>query len=196
MTIQDRPQAAAGGSSYAEDSALELFQAAVMLLGDEQQAVAVVEEVVADADTDPCADPALVRGEARERVIRESLKRMGGSVATGLDAAVAVGTFTPGACIEGDDLSAAGLTTEQLETMLQGPGRARLRLWLDRLSPAMRAVFVLRALLGRSNDSAAEELRATGSAGSEGWNPAAVSQVFRQALCSLATSLLHAGEEV
>jgi hypothetical protein len=60
----------------------------------------------------------------------------------------------------------------------------------------MRAVFVLRALLGRSNDSAAEDLRASGSAGSEGWNPAAVSQVFRQALCSLATSLLHSSGEV
>jgi hypothetical protein len=196
MAIQDRPQAAAGGSSQAEDSALELFQAAAMLLGDEQQAVAVVEDVVAGAGIDPCADPALARGEARERVIRESLKRMGKSVVTGLDASVAVGSFTPGACIEDDDLSAAGLTTEQLEAMLQGPGRARLRLWLDRLSPAMRAVFVLRALLGRSNDSAAEDLRASGSAGSEGWNPAAVSQVFRQALCSLATSLLHSSGEV
>ncbi len=191
MNSQDPERKGAGGATTLEDSALELFQTAAMLLGQEHEAVSVVEEVVSSASSDPCAEPLLAHREAREMVIVAALRRMGQLPDGGLDAVKAAGSVSESSCIESDDLSAAGVTSEQLEAMIAGPGRARLRLWLDKLSPAMRAVFVLRALLGKGNDEAAATLRASGAPGADRWVAPMVSQVFRQALCSLASLLLN-----
>lgn len=191
MSFQNSGGDGAVEASNLQNAASDLFQTAAMLLGQEHEAVSVVEEVVAGAEVDPCCDPHTAHREAREHVITASLKRMGQNPAGGLDAELAAGGTSSNTCIESEDLSAAGLTTAQLEALLEGPGRVRLRQWLDLLSPAMRAVFVLRALLGRGNEAAAEALQASGSPGAAGWTVATVSQVYRKALCSLATSLLH-----
>jgi hypothetical protein len=178
--------------STVEDSAMELFQTAALILGQEQEAVSVIEEVVGALKADPCVDPQGAYRETRELVIAASLQRLAHHSAGGLDAGVAADEVSPSTCIESDDLSAAGLNTKQLEGLVGGPGN-RLRGWLDQLSPALRAVFVLRAVLGQGNLDAATALRQSGSAGAEGWTAAKVSLVFRQALCSLANSLVHAG---
>lgn len=179
-------------ASTVQDSAMELFQTAAMLLGQEQEAVSVIEEVVAAVKSDPCADPQAAYRETRELVIAASLRRLAHQSGDGLDAGVAADDVSPSTCVESEDLSAAGLNAKQLEGLVEGPG-SRLRGWLDQLSPALRAVFVLRAVFGQGNQAAATALRQTGSAGAEGWTPAKVSLVFRQALCSLANSLVHAG---
>lgn len=190
---RDSDAAGETGAPTVQDSAMELFQTAAMLLGQEQEAVSVVEEVVAAAKSDPCADPQASHREAREQVIAASLKRLGNYPMGGLDAGTAAAEISPSICVESDDLSAAGLSPKQLEALIEGPGSGRLRGWLDQLSPAMRAVFVLRAVLGQGNLGASKALRESGSPGAEGWTPAKVSLVFRQALCSLANSLVHAG---
>ena len=190
---RDPGTAGEAGTSTVHDSAMELFQTAAMLLGQEQEAVSVVEEVVAAAKSDLCADPQAAHRETREQVIAASLKRLASHPGGGLDAGVAADEISPSTCIESDDLSAAGLSPKQLEGLIEGPGSGRLRGWLDQLSPALRAVFVLRAVLGQGNLAASNALRGSGSFGAEGWTPAKVSLVFRQALCSLANSLVHAG---
>ncbi len=77
-----------------------------------------------------------------------------------------------------------------MSAMLGGE-RQKLRSWLDELPMGQRAVFVLRAVLGRTNAAAAEEIgRVSGSAG---WTAGYVSLVFRSALCSLANQLAHWG---
>src|SRR5664279_2896942 len=131
MNSQDPERKGAGGATTLEDSALELFQTAAMLLGQETEAVSVVEEVVGSAKSDPCAEPSAAHREAREMVIAAALRRMGELPGGGLDAVKAAGSVSEGSCIESDDLSAAGISSDQLETLIAGPGRARLREWLD-----------------------------------------------------------------
>lgn len=169
----------------------ELFQTAALLLGNEQQAVSVVEEVVSAAESDPCEDPEKAYREARDSVVTASLARMTGGDPKALDASFAASADV-GTCVDSDDLLAAGVTEPELNTLIAGPGRARLRQWLECLPPALRAVFVLRAVLRNGNEIAAQRLRESGAAGAGEWDAARVSLVFRQALCSLTTSLVEA----
>ena len=67
----------------------------------------------------------------------------------------------------------------------------QLRGWLEHLPLAQRVVFVERAVLGQDNASTAQNLRAGGGESAAGWTADKVSEVFRQALCSLASSLVH-----
>jgi DNA-directed RNA polymerase specialized sigma24 family protein len=93
-----------------------------------------------------------------------------------------------GGCVETDDLSAAGITREQLNGLLSGAGRLRMRQWLEGLGPVERSVFVLRAVLGRSGAESANLLQqSTG----DSWTEAHVGGAYRAALCSLASSLAH-----
>jgi hypothetical protein len=55
MTDQDCSQAPGASLLMAEDTAVQLFQIAALMLGDEQEAVSLVEETVAQVETDPCA---------------------------------------------------------------------------------------------------------------------------------------------
>src|SRR5271155_4096750 len=66
------------GELMAEDTALQLFQIAALMLGDEQEAVSLVEEVVAKVEADPCAEGTLAYGEARTLLVRTALQRMAG----------------------------------------------------------------------------------------------------------------------
>ena len=90
--------------------------------------------------------------------------------------------------METDDLSAAGITREQLTGLLSGAGRVRMRQWLEGLGPVERSVFVLRAVLGRTGAESAHLLqRAT----ADSWTETHVGGAYRAALCSLASSLVH-----
>jgi DNA-directed RNA polymerase specialized sigma24 family protein len=99
------------------------------------------------------------------------------------------GGESAGGCIEDDDLASAGMSADQLAGMLHGPGRGVLREWLNQLPVAQRAIFVERAVLGWDNAAAAASLT---KAAARSWQPRQVSDLFRQALCSLANSLVHA----
>ena len=99
--------------------------------------------------------------------------------------------------MQDDDLQAAGITPAELRLWLEHQGglpeqRRGLREWLEQLPVAHRAVFVQRAVLGQGNAAAADLLREAGGRHAADWTPQGVSDVFRQALCSLANSLAHA----
>jgi DNA-directed RNA polymerase specialized sigma24 family protein len=174
-----------------QNTAVKLFQTAALLMGDEAEAVDLVEETMAAAEVDPCADAAsaqlIVQDQLIQAAIRKFSEREPGSFAA---AETGGGNAL---CIEGDDLSAAGISPAQLNQLLEGEGRGRLRGWLEHLPPAQRAVFVERAVLGQDNTVTAQTLRAGGGESAAGWTADKVSDVFRQALCSLASSLVHAG---
>jgi DNA-directed RNA polymerase specialized sigma24 family protein len=176
-----------------QDTAAKLFQTAALLLGDGDEAVRLVEETMAGADVDPCADGSqattVLQNQLVQAAIRELSQREPGSFAA---AETGGGNAL---CIEDDDLSVAGVTSSQLHELLH-EGRGQLRDWLEHLPPAQRAVFVERAMLGQDNAATAQTLRNAGGETAAGWTPDKVSGVFRQALCSLANSLAHSGSAV
>ena len=190
MNEQDLGHIPEASHLMAEESALQLFQIAALLLGDEHEAVSLVEESVSGVETDPCFDGQLAYSEARTLLVRTAVKRMAGLHPE----AFAVPDAQPAsaACIETDDLGAAGLTGEQLGALLAGTGRAGMREWLSRLTPSLRAIFVLRAVAGQDGEQTAESLRQSGASGAQGWRRDLVGAAYRQALCSLATCLMSA----
>jgi DNA-directed RNA polymerase specialized sigma24 family protein len=176
-----------------QDTAAKLFQTAALLLGDGDEAVRLVEETMAGADVDPCAEGSqattVLQNQLVQAAIRELSQREPGSFAA---AETGGGNAL---CIEDDDLSVAGVTSSQLHELLH-EGRGQLRDWLEHLPPAQRAVFVERAMLGQDNAATAQTLRTAGGETASGWTPDKVSDVFRQALCSLANSLAHSGSAI
>ena len=193
MSEQGCRETAASGASQAQNTALELFQIAALMLGSEEEAVSLVEKSLADSEVDPCADAAALQDEARPRLLQSAVRRLAqlhpGSFAV-LETA-----DTTSICIETDDLSAAGINGEQLAALIDGPGRAKMREWLEQLAPALRAIFVQRAVAGQDAEGTAENMRRSGGAGAQGWQKEHVGTAYRQALCSLASSLLGANSE-
>lgn len=187
MNEQDLGPVAEARQLMAEDTALQLFQIAALMLGDEQEAVSLVEEVVAKVEADPCAEGTLAYAEARTLLVRTAVQRMAGLYPE----AFVVPTAQPAdaVCIETDDLGAAGLSGEQFGALISGAG---MREWLERLAPALRAIFVLRAVAGQDGEQTAESLRQSGATGAQAWRRDQVGTAYRQALCSLATCLMSA----
>jgi DNA-directed RNA polymerase specialized sigma24 family protein len=188
MIEQDLGHATGTSHLLAEDSALQLFQIAALMLGNEQQAVSLVEETVAKVETDPCAEGTLAYVEARTLLVHIAVQRMAGLHPEAF--AVPAIQAADAACIETDDLEAAGLTGEQFGALIEGAGRAGMREWLERLAPALRAIFVLRAVAGQDGEQTAESLRQSGATGAQAWRRETVGAAYRQALCSLATCLM------
>ena len=120
---------------------MQLFQIAALMLGDEQEAVSLVEESVSKVQTDPCAEGTLAYAEARTLLVHTAVQRMAGLYPEAF--AVPAPQPADAACIETDDLGAAGLTGEQFSALVSGAGRAGMREWLEQLAPALRAIFVL-----------------------------------------------------
>lgn len=172
-------------SAAIESAARELYQTAALFVGDETEALQLVEETVASVDIDPCADGEAARGTASNDLVQRALVRVASlrpaemHPSTGGDL---------GGCVETDDLSSAGITREQLNGLLSGAGRLRMRQWLEGLGPVERSVFVLRAVLGRSGTESAHLLQQTTG---DSWTEAHVGGAYRAALCSLASSLVH-----
>jgi hypothetical protein len=173
------------GLLKAQDAALELFQLAALMLGSESDALSLVEQTVSQAEIDPCAQAEVAAGQVRRQLIGAAVARM---KQANPQAFLAPPTSDAQhvTCIEGDDLSAAGITRAELAEMVSGAGRDEMRAWLEQLPLAQRAIFIQRAVLGWDNGETAATLGET-----SGWQPQQVSEVFRQALCSLATSLVH-----
>ena len=102
------------------------------------------------------------------------------------------GIESSGSCIDDDDLESPGVSRDELERMIAGPDRDRVRTWLEKLPAGVRTVFVLRAVAGFCAFETAELLAAHGGPQAAGWNADSVRSVFRQGLCSLASQLLQA----
>jgi hypothetical protein len=169
----------------AESAAVEMYRFAALMLGDEAEALSLVESTVASVEVDPCADPGAAKGLVRERVLDGALEIMQRQDPASF--AEVPAAEQGGGCIEDDTVPLSGT---EISELVAGAGRGPLRDWLSRLTQAQRAVFVQRAVLGRSNADTAQAINR--HARSSNWTAEAVRSLFRQALCSLASSLLHA----
>jgi hypothetical protein len=103
-----------------------------------------------------------------------------------------VGLQAVATCIEDDDLDAVGVSSEELERMIAGPDRDRMRNWLASLPTELRTIFALRAVAGLTAAETAGMLAEHGGSKAAGWTPDAVRELFRQALCSLTSQLIQA----
>ncbi|MGD0546743.1 MAG: sigma factor-like helix-turn-helix DNA-binding protein [Terracidiphilus sp.] len=167
-----------------------LYSLASMLVGEGEESVRLVEEAVADAEVSVCQDPQVARQSSRRALGAAALKLLARRDPASL--AAPEGLAPASVCIEEDDLASAGISTEELEGMIAGSERERVREWLESLPTRMRAVFVLRAVAGFTAAETAALLKAHGGPHAASWTPEAVREVFRQGLCSLASQLLQA----
>lgn len=170
----------------AENAAVEMYRFAALMLGNEAEALRLVESTVASVEIDPCADPRAAKGLVSDRVLDGALAIMHRQ-----DPA-SFGDLPPAVsgsgCLEDD--GATPLSGEQLSELMTVSGRGPLREWLNRLTQAQRAVFIQRAVLGRTNADTARAINRI--ARPAVWSAEAVSSLFRQSLCSLASALVHA----
>jgi DNA-directed RNA polymerase specialized sigma24 family protein len=173
-----------------ERIAAELYRISSMLLGEGEESIRLIEQVVATVDLPACHDHLEARHNSRLALGAQAIALLASRDASAL-AAPAEEASGPVSCIEDDDLSAAGVTPDELEGMISGPEGRRLRDWLEGLSVPLRAVFVLRAVAGLSSPEVAALLAEHGGASARDWTPDAVRSTFRQALCSLASQLIH-----
>jgi hypothetical protein len=174
-----------------EKVAGELYRISSMLLGEGEESIRLIEQVVATVDLPACHDQVEARHNSRLALAAQAIALLAGRDASALAAPTGEDSG-PVSCIEDDDLSAAGVTPDELELMITGPERHRLRDWLEGLSVSLRAVFVLRAVAGLSSAEVAGLLAEHGGPNAQEWTPDEVRSSFRQALCSLASQLIHA----
>jgi hypothetical protein len=183
-------QALEGMDDIVELIAAGLYSLASMLVGEGEGSVGLVETAIAKAEVSVCHDPVVARKSSRRALCTAALdileQRSPGSLAApeGLEPAAT--------CIEDDDMDAAGVSSEELERMIAGPDRERVRTWLASLPAAMRTIFVLRAVAGFTTAETVALLKAHGGPRAAGWSGDAVREFFRRGLCSLASQLLQA----
>jgi hypothetical protein len=178
------------GDVLLEKIAGELYGIASMLVGEGDEAVGLIERVVTNADVPTCCNQAEARHKARLLLAADAITVLGRRDSASL--AAPGDDSGPTGCIEDDDLSAAGVTPDELEQMIAGPESHRLRDWLEGLSVSLRVIFVLRAVSALSSVEVAGLLSKHGGPKAADWTPEAVRGSFRQALCSLASQLIHA----
>jgi hypothetical protein len=167
-----------------------LYSMASMLVGEGEESIGLVETAVATADVS-AGDNALQAGRSsRLALCRAAIGVLNQRQPGCLD--VPQGLEPAQTCIEDDDLEAAGVSQDELRKMMAGPDRDRVRTWLASLQIELRVIFVLRAVAGFSSAETAELLAANGGPGAAGWTADLVRELFRQALCSLASQLIHA----
>ena len=167
-----------------------LYNLASMLVGAGEESAVLVEKTVAAPEVSLCCCAKDARRSAKRVLANLAIRQLGLRDPESLKAPD--GPLPKDLCIEDDDLDSAGLTTEELEKIFAGPERERVRNWLEGLKPAIRIVFVLRAVATLSAAETARALKVHGGAHSMGWTEAHVRQSFREGLCSLASQILHA----
>jgi hypothetical protein len=180
----------AGNDLLLDGIAAGLYHFTSMLLGEGEDTIGIVEEVVTRID--------LHAGETMEIATHNARLDAAGRAVALLahrdPAAFAVSAEDsgPASCIEDEELDAAGVSRVELEHMLTGSDQRHLRGWLESLPDSLRVIFVLRAVAGASSPEVARVLAEHGGPQAQDWTPGAVGSTFRQALCSLASQLLHA----
>jgi DNA-directed RNA polymerase specialized sigma24 family protein len=180
----------AGRDEVFDRIAAGLYSLASMLVGEGEDGVRLVEMAVANSENSVCHNPAEARNSSRRMMCVAALDtlllRDPGSLAA------PEGLKPADTCIEDDDLAAAGVSGDELERMIAGPERDRMRKWVASQPTALRTIFVLRAVAEFTSVETAALLAAHGGPRAAGWTPAAVGEVFRQGLCSLASQLIQA----
>jgi hypothetical protein len=168
-----------------------LYSLASMLVGEGEDSIRLVETAVANAEMSACSQPEEARLAGRRALVAAALNL----IATRDPAALAApeGLEHADTCIEDDDLDAAGVSSEELERMLAGPDRDRMRVWLESLPTPIRTIFALRAVAAYSTAQTAAALAGFGGPRAAGWRSEAVRELFRQGLCSLASQMVKAG---
>jgi hypothetical protein len=174
------------GRMKVHEAAIELYHLAAHMLGDESQAAELVEAAISQTNIDPCVEADASFDAARVKLVETAVTRLSQADPQAFIPPALSGG--PSGCIESEDLASAGISAGQLAGMVNDPERCNLRDWLNKLPLAQRTIFVQRAILGWDNAAAALSLS---RASSRNWQLRQVSEVFRQALCSLATSLMH-----
>ncbi len=184
--------ALAGMDEMLDAIAAGLYSMASMLVGEGEDSIRLVESAIAHADISACGgDARQARQSSRRALCSAAIETLAKRDPRSL--AAAPRDLEPAAtCIEDDDLSAAGISTEELETMLAGPNRETVRNWLESLPTETRVIFVIRAVAGFPSDETAELLAHYGGPDATGWTADGVRVIFRQGLCSLASQLIHA----
>jgi hypothetical protein len=182
-------QALTGLEEMFDVIAAGLYNLASMLVGEGEESVRLVEHTISTAEVSKFGDHFEARRSSRLALAKAALetiaRREPGSLAA------PEGETGPVTCIEDDDLDSAGVSAIELEQMIAGPDRDRVREWLANLPTAVRTVFVLRAVAGFTSAETADLLATHGGAAAERWTSNAVRDVFRQGLCSLASQLIH-----
>jgi hypothetical protein len=167
-----------------------LYSLASMLVGEGEGSVRLVETAIANAEVSSCHDPRVGPMSSRRALSTAALDLLAERNPASL---AAPQELEPAhTCIEDDDLASAGISSQELERIIGGQDRDRVRNWLSGLPTAVRTVFVLRAVAGFTAAETAELLKAHGGEQAAGWTLEAVREVFRQGLCSLASQLIHA----
>jgi hypothetical protein len=175
------------GSQLLHQVADELYHLGVMLLGESEATVTLVERTI--ATTELSGDSAQAGHSACVALAATAIEMLSQQDAQAL--AAPTGEYGPPNCIGDDDLDAAGVSVRELEEMVSGPGRVRMRTWLEGLPVAERTIFVLRTVGRLSTPEVAGLLALHGGKAAQGWMTDAVRGVFRQALCALASQLLQ-----
>lgn len=169
--------------------AIRLYTLASMLVGEGEPSVQLVETAIANAEVSPSGNAEEGRRNSRIALSSAALEQL--ARRDPLSLAMPQHCAAPSSCIEDDELDAVGVSAAELERILSGPDRHRVREWLSQLPTALRTVFALRAVADLTTAQTAELLVAYGGPAAFGWTTGAVRETFRQALCSLASQLLH-----
>jgi hypothetical protein len=179
-----------GMDAIFERIAAGLYTLASMLVGEGEESVRLVENAIATAPASAAVDPAEGRRICRQALCGAAIRLLARRDPAGV---AAPHSLPPGGgCIDEEDLDAASESRLQFERMIAGPDRDRVRRWLADLRPDLRTVFALRVTAGFTAEESAELLVANGGLQAAGWTPQAVRELFRQALCSLASQVLQA----
>jgi DNA-directed RNA polymerase specialized sigma24 family protein len=166
-----------------------LYTLASMLAGEGEDAIRLVETAVANAEVSAVTDPEQARRASRLALAAASIQFLSRRDPASL--AAPEGLAHANTCIDDDDLDAAA--RDELTSMMAGPDRDRVRAWLESLPPAMRVIFVLRAVAGFTAPETAALLASNAGPQAAGWSAEAVRELFRQGLCSLASRMIKAG---
>jgi hypothetical protein len=180
----------AGMGDMFDKIAAGFYSLASMLVGEGEESARLVETTIATAEVSSSADPREARHNSRRALAAAAIEILARGNPDCL--AAPEGLEPAQTCIEDEDLDAAAEYGEELQRMIAGPDRDRVRDWLESLPAELRTIFVLRAVAGFTPAEIAAMLAAHGGPQAAGWTPNAVREFFRQGLCSLASQLLQA----
>jgi hypothetical protein len=171
--------------------AVGLYSLASMLVGEGEDSIALVETAVANTEVSAGAEPERGRRNSRLALAEAAVEMIARRDPENL--AAPEGLEPARTCIGDDDLDAAARAGEELERMMAGPDRDRVRNWLESLPTSLRTIFVLLAVAGFSAPETADLLAGHGGPLAAEWDPEMVRELFRQGLCSLTSQMIHAG---
>jgi hypothetical protein len=183
-------QEEAADTGRLDQLAAELYRIGSMMVGEGEDSILVVEAAVENG--------ALAGGGTAADAARRSRRILCAAALGVLRRRDALSLASPdglehvATCIGDDELDGGGVSREELEQMISGRDRNRMRSWLEGLSVPIRTVFVLRAVAGFTPSEAAELLVESGGTQAAGWTGEAVRELYRQGMCSLASQVLQA----